>query len=52
MLSVLNSQAFQKKQHVLTKNSLMTHITFLKVTKTRSNASNHKDYALGPNWPV
>jgi len=33
MLSVLNSQAFQKKQHVLTKNSLMTNITFLKVTK-------------------
>jgi len=43
MLSVLNSKAFQKKQHVLIKNSLMTYMIFLKVTKTRSNASNHKD---------
>ena len=43
MLSVLNSKAFQKKQHVLIKNSLMTNIKILKVTKTTSNASNHKD---------
>jgi len=43
MLVVLNLKAFQKKQHVLIKNSLMTNIIVLKVTKTRSNASNHKD---------
>jgi len=36
MLSVLNSKALQKKQHVLIKNSLMTNTSYLKGQKQKA----------------